>query len=150
MQQQAGSGTRVRPRGVRARIQLGAAGLLVVLGFAGAAAVQVHGAVNIEGALADGGSYEDPGISTATATTVVPAPAPEPETFTIGDLAAGRVSQEAQDRFWQEQLDAIVAAPCPTAPGPGGTTVTLFVGADEAWTARLRDAAAAHAEACAA
>lgn len=140
------------PRSTGGRIQLVAGAILVLLAFAGSAAVRVHGAVTIDGAVADVRASADEGgaVSTASASVVEPAPEPEPDTFTIGDLAAGRVSQETQDRFWQAQLDAVLAAPCPDAPRAGGTTVTLYLGADEAWTARLQDATAARAAECAA
>lgn len=137
-----------RPGRRGGRLQLAAAVTMVVLAFAGSTVVRVHDA------LADPGEarVEDT-VTTAAVTAPVPAPpapAGDPEDFTVGDLAAGRVPQDVQDRFWQGQLDAILAAPCPTGPAAGGTTITFFLGADETWTARLQDATAAHAEACAA
>lgn len=139
------------PRSTGGRIQLVAGVIVILLAFAGSAAVRVHGAVTLDRALADARAQGEGGeVSTASATAVVPAPDPDPETFTIGELAAGTVQQDVQDRFWQAQLDAILAAPCPDGPRAGGTAVTLYLGADEAWTARLQDATAARATECAA
>jgi hypothetical protein len=145
------TGTSLLPRRWTARVQLLAALILVVLAFSGAAAVKVQAAVSPVLAMTEAAA------STAIAPADAPAPAPaapvEPAdrpdgSFTFADHAAGRVSQEEQDRFWQAQLDAILAAPCPAATA-GGTTVTLFVGADETWTERLQAGHAEHRAACA-
>lgn len=134
-------------------VQVAVALVLVVLLFAGVAAVRVHGVVwnQPSGAsVLEDGTGDDVEVTTAAVSAITPAEEPAPEHFTIGDLAAGLVPQDVQDRFWQSQLDAILAAPCPEGPAAGGTTVTLYLGADEAWTARLTDAAETHRAECAA
>ncbi|MBW3658816.1 MAG: hypothetical protein KY457_09270 [Actinobacteria bacterium] len=135
-------------------VQVAVALVLVVLLFAGVAAARVHGVVWNErseaSVLEDGGTDADVAVTTAAVSAITAAEEPVTEHFTIGDLAAGRVPQDVQDRFWQSQLDAILAAPCPEGPAAGGTTVTLHLGADDAWTARLADAAEARRAACAA
>lgn len=123
-----------------------AAGILVILTFAGAAAVAGHGSV---GAPVAGPQTDATGAALgAPEPAAARDPALHAGSFTIGELAAGTVPQQVQDRSWQTQLDVILAAPCPTGPGRGAVAVTLYLGADEAWTARLRDAAAEHAAAC--
>ena len=131
------------PRTLAGRIQLVAAAVLVLLAFAGSAAARISDATT-DVAVAT----TDVTVASTDSASLTDAPAPVQDTFTLGDLAAGRVPQDVQDRFWQAQLDAIRTAPCPV--GTDGTAVTLHLGADEAWTARLRAASEAHAAACAA
>lgn len=139
------------PRTWRGRLQLLTAALLVVLAFAGTAAARVHAAAAGSFPLTDAAVAEVDGTPAPAAPDASePAAAGPADTdagFTLGDLTAGRVPQDVQDRFWQRQLDAILAAPCP-ATTAGATTVTLFLGADEAWTARLEAAVAEHRAAC--
>lgn len=69
----------------------------------------------------------------------------EPGSFTLADIAAGRVPQTEFDAFWAGQRDRILAAPCREV---SGTTVTAFVGADERWNAELLEAIREHSDAC--
>lgn len=101
----------------------------------------------------------------------VPSPAPtaeptpsEPEapatdgTFTLADLAAGRVSAETFNGYWEPLVVAARQAPCPT-PTAGGTVVTLHLGATPPaelgaayvdWAPLLEEASKARLEECAA
>ncbi|MBW3621755.1 MAG: hypothetical protein KY461_16040 [Actinobacteria bacterium] len=137
------------PRTLAGRVQLVAAAVLVLLAFAGSAAARIADAATdaATDATTDAATT-DLTVASTDAAPLTDAPGSAQDTFTLGDLAAGRVPQDVQDRFWQAQLDAIRSAPCPV--GTGGTAVTLYLGADEAWTARLRAASEAHAAACAA
>lgn len=69
----------------------------------------------------------------------------EPGSFTLADVAAGRVPRAEYDAFWSRQRDQILAAPCLDT---AGTIVTVFVGADERWGAELSEAVREHGEAC--
>lgn len=83
--------------------------------------------------------------SSATTSTTVDHAEREPGSFTLADIAAGRVPQTEFDAFWAGQRDRILAAPCHEG---SGTTLTVFVGADERWNAELSEAVREHREAC--
>ena len=126
------------------RIPLLAATAVVLMTFATTAAAKAHDAEMGTSAGA-AGSTPDP--------TYLPAAIAKSEgtvdgTFTVGDVTAGRVPDHVQDAFWEGQHDAILRAPCRDAT-TGSVTVTMFVGATDAWAARLDEAIAEHAERCA-
>lgn len=49
--------------------------------------------------------------------------------FTLGELAAGSVSPERFDAFWDAEVQRHHEASCPVRGGPGATVVTAVVGA---------------------